>query len=283
MMSESLLDQRLEIETPERVVIVHDLAGIGSRFSAGMIDVACLLIPWSLAFCGVLIVSPAPVDDRGEWKAEETQAVVFAAIGVCYAILWLYFLLFETLWSGQTPGKRALRLRVVSVHGGPATAGAVILRNVLRVVDSLPTGIPPFLGGVSMFVSARAQRLGDLAAGTVVVRERRESFRVPMTRDAADGASEEFSAADLEEVDRFLERRHEMIASNRRRHAARIASDLRERYTLPVPDPVATRGLWSPDESLLGLIGARRTPRELRDLAAPSAERPAPPLRSDVP
>jgi uncharacterized RDD family membrane protein YckC len=258
----SLLDQRLEIETPERVVIVHDLAGIGSRFAAGLVDACILSIPWCGASCALMAVMPL----SNEMNAEELQAIGMALGGVCYAILWLYYLFFESVWGGRTPGKRMLRLRVMSVHGGPAPVSSVILRNVLRVVDSLPTGLIPFVGGVSMFLSSRAQRIGDLAAGTVVVRERQESLRVPARREGDEGPSEQVSAADLEEVDRFLVRRSELLPDARARIAGAICSRLVARYALPAGDP----------EKVLGLIGARRTPSQIRDLAGPRPV-PAPP------
>lgn len=253
---ENLLDQRLEIETPERVVLVHDLAGVGSRFAAGTIDACILTVPW----CGALCVAVAAVPGGNATTPEELQSVGMAFVGVCYAILWLYFLVFETTWGGRTPGKRALRLRVMSVHGGPAPFSAIVLRNVLRIVDSLPTLIPPFAGGVVMFLTRRSQRIGDLVAGTVVVRERPETLRVPFVRDATAAQGDEVSAADLAEVDRFLARRRELLAEPRADLAGRLAERMRETYALPPGNP----------ETLLGLLGARRSPREIRDLAGPS-------------
>ncbi|MCE9637975.1 MAG: RDD family protein [Planctomycetes bacterium] len=302
----SLLDQRLEIETPERVVITHDLAGIGSRFAAGTIDACFLIIPWCGAVC--VLAAMMPMSMRGgEPKPEELQALGMATVGVCYAIFWLYFLLFETFGGGRTPGKRILKLRVMSVHGGPAPASAVVLRNVVRVVDSIPTLILPVLGGIVMFTTKRAQRIGDLVAGTVVVRERIEALRLP-SRGGAGGAKtasatnsfflplpgmlvygsvpreqpnpeflagaagasanasasvDELTATEIAEVDRFLVRRGELNNVSRTAIAAQICGRLRDRYALPPGDA----------EKILGLLGARRTPQQVRDLAGPAFAR----------
>lgn len=302
---ESLLDQRLEIETPERVVITHDLAGIGSRFAAGTIDACFLIIPWCGAFCVMAAVMPAAAGPGGEFKQEEMQALGMATMGVCYAIFWLYFLLFETFGGGRTPGKRILKLRVMSAHGGPAPASSIVLRNVVRVVDSIPTLILPVLGGIVMFTTKRAQRIGDLVAGTVVVRERVEALRLPssggpagaravsgssqfivplpgmlvhgsMPREQPNaefvaGASgsagpatqsvDELTPVELAEVDRFLARRSELLHAARTAIAAQICGRLRERYALPPGD----------SEKILGLLAARRTPRQIRDLAGPAS------------
>ena len=264
----SLLDQRLEIETPERVVIVQDLAGIGSRFAAGLVDACILLVPWIFVSCAFAFAAP----HSGQVNQEEMQSLGMAVVGICYAILWLYYLLFESLWGGRTPGKRMLKLRVMSVHGGPAPVSAIVLRNLLRIVDSMPTLILPAVGGVTMFVTRRAQRIGDLAAGTVVVRERQESLRVPTARSAASAdPANEVSAADLEEIDRFIVRRSELLPDVRTRIAARLCERMRAAYGLPPGAP----------ETVLGLLGARRTPAQIRDLAGPGLGAPPAPVAID--
>lgn len=252
----SLLDERLEIETPERVVIAHDLAGIGSRFAAGTIDAAILLLPWCAAGCVVVVVA----DVSGEMKPEEMMALGMALVGAIVAILFLYYIGFELLMRGQTPGKRALKLRVVSVHGGQAGSGAIVLRNVLRLVDMLPAVIVHFLGGVVMFLNRRNQRIGDLAAGTVVVRERPEELR--RQRIAAPpppGADVPVDSATLDAIRSFLARRYEMRPIVRAEVASRLLTRVAETHEIPRGDP----------ETLLGLLGAGRTPKELRDMAGP--------------
>src|SRR4029079_4673215 len=108
---------------------------------------------------------------------------LLAALGslLAFAILWGYYIAFELLWNGQSPGKRAIGLRVVREGGRPITFVGSAVRNLIRIVDFLPAlyGI----GVVVMFVDRRSRRLGDLAGGTLVVKERRgvtlESLTAP--------------------------------------------------------------------------------------------------------
>ena len=86
-----------------------------------------------------------------------------------FLLYYGYFAAFEALWGGQTPGKRAVGLRVISVTGQPITTFDALLRNLLRIVDQMP-GIYA-VGVLSIFFTSRNQRLGDLVAGTVVVQE----------------------------------------------------------------------------------------------------------------
>ena len=105
----------------------------------------------------------------GEW--------LFAVIWAVVAVLLFdgYFILFELLMHGQTPGKKAMKIRVMRDDGTPVTANEVLVRNILRLVDFLPFGYA--LGAVVMFPSPLSKRLGDLAAGTIVVKEGQLDYR----------------------------------------------------------------------------------------------------------
>ncbi len=147
----------LAIITPEGISFSLPLAGPVTRFIAWLIDVACImaatfLVNTSLAVLGVI--------NLDLFRAITLVAYFLISIGYCMAAEWY--------WRGQTIGKRLLKLRVVDVQGLRLRPSQVVIRNLLRFVDSLPSFY--FLGGVSCFVSRYAQRLGDLAANTVVVR-----------------------------------------------------------------------------------------------------------------
>lgn len=151
----------LVVATPEHVSFRLETAGLGSRFAAQVIDV---LVLWGLFIAlGLVSAGIARFLD-----APDVAAIVLALAG--FALFWGYWILPEALWSGRTVGKRALHLRVVDARGGPISPGQAIVRNLLRIVDFLPASYA--VGMVAIFVSRRNQRLGDLAAGTVVVRER---------------------------------------------------------------------------------------------------------------
>jgi uncharacterized RDD family membrane protein YckC len=151
----------LVVATPERVSFSYETANLGSRFVAQLIDLAVLL--------GMLLGLSGVAVAIGIWTNDETVPALLLLIGG-FAIFWGYFIVSEAVWSGQTLGKRALRLRAVDVRGGPIGVGQALIRNLVRPIDFLPAYY--LIGAIAIFVSERNQRLGDLAAGTVVVRER---------------------------------------------------------------------------------------------------------------
>jgi uncharacterized RDD family membrane protein YckC len=150
----------LVVATPERVAFRFETAGLGSRFAAQLVDLLVL----SAVMVALGLVAFGIAGLTGSSTAAE---LVFVVVG--FLLFWAYWILPEALWSGRTLGKHLLHLRVVDARGGPLTAGQAIVRNLLRIVDFLPTSYA--VGAVVMFASPRNQRLGDLAAGTVVVRE----------------------------------------------------------------------------------------------------------------
>lgn len=150
---------RLEIETPDHVVLRYQLAGAGNRGFAAIVDFLIAVILMSaigFGFQALTTIDPT-LDDWSGWVA------FFELL-----VAWLYFVLLEWLWNGQTIGKRLFGLRVISEDGEPARFVAVIVRNLVRVVDFLP--LLYGFGVVTLIVSSRSQRLGDYAGGTFVVR-----------------------------------------------------------------------------------------------------------------
>lgn len=160
------------IETPEHVELERRLAGIGSRFIAGLLDtllIAAMLLAAFLALLLIGVFTWVGGLTGGGFADEVVGLMVAIWIAVVFLIVWGYFVFFELRTNGQSPGKKQQKIRVVKASGGPITFTDVAIRNLLRVVDFLPG----FYGvaGVVMFLSRKVQRLGDLAAGTVVVSE----------------------------------------------------------------------------------------------------------------
>ncbi|MEO8029845.1 MAG: stage II sporulation protein M [Gemmatimonadota bacterium] len=158
--------QHVLVETPEHVTLDYEIAGLGSRALAAIAD-HLLLAVWMIAVAwgaGYLI----------HWSKGLGTLVYVAVI---FASVWGYFALFEGLRGGQTPGKRWVGIRVVMDTGHPVTLPAAILRNLLRVADILPG--PYFVGAVMVGIHPKARRLGDLVAGTIVVRDRPHEARLP--------------------------------------------------------------------------------------------------------
>src|SRR5690349_9786712 len=171
------MDDRYTIDTPENIEFAYDIAGIGSRFLAAMIDTLLIGIAETIVILIVGLTSSA----LGLRAAESLLAALGALLA--FAILWGYYIVFELLWSGQSPGKRAIGLRVVREGGRPITFVGSAIRNLIRIVAFLPAlyGI----GVLVMFVDRRSRRLGDLAGGTLVVKERRNVTLASLTASGA--------------------------------------------------------------------------------------------------
>jgi hypothetical protein len=154
-----------------------------------------------------------------------------------FLIYYGYFALFESIWNGQTPGKRAIGLRVIHASGRPVSVFEAILRNIVRVADQLP-GIYA-IGIVCVFVTRRSQRLGDLAAGTVVVHERAPE-PADFARDAPAApppsrhGAEKLTADEMAVIDLFFRRREQLAVFDRERAARKIAARMRERLEISV-------------------------------------------------
>ena len=162
---------QLSIETPEQVALEFPIAGIGSRFVALLLDHIIQFGTLFVLFLLVVSISAA-AGDRGMEKLAGKWFIA-GVIFVVFLIIWGYFVLFEALWHGQTPGKRAMKLRVIKDAGRQITLFEALARNLLRFVDYMPS---LYLAGViTMLANKRNKRLGDLAAGTIVVHERVEA------------------------------------------------------------------------------------------------------------
>lgn len=165
------IDTSAEVETPEHVRFHHQLAGPARRALAYLID---LLVRGAVLFVLFIIFAIA-----GIASGEELQGLSFGVMAVVYfAVEWGYFVLFETIWSGRSPGKKALRLRVITDTGRPLHYLDSLLRNLLRAADMLPNLYA--LGLVVMGRDHRFRRLGDMVAGTMVVVEERHDVAGPI-------------------------------------------------------------------------------------------------------
>lgn len=228
--------EKLNIDTPEQIALEFSLATVGSRFLALAVD---SLIQLSAAAILLLIVG------LGTWASSLTSTaarpwvLAVFVLGI-FVINFGYFAVFESLWNGQTPGKRVIGLRVIHVSGRPVSVFEAILRNVVRIADQLP-GIYA-IGIVSVFLTERSQRLGDLAAGTVVVHERTaapEAHVFAAETPAPAGVATQHGASKLtaEEVsiiEMFFRRRGQLDGYSRIRRAHDISARVRRRLEVTV-------------------------------------------------
>jgi uncharacterized RDD family membrane protein YckC len=224
---------QLTIDTPEQIALEFPLAGVGSRFLALAYDTllqAAVILGLGIvgAIVGLVLVPASGRPTLGLWLL-----AILLLLG--FVIYTGYFALFETIWNGQTPGKRQVGLRVIDVSGRPITAYAAILRNLLRLVDQLP-GFYAF-AIVSVLLTERHQRLGDLAAGTVVVHDRLETrAAVPSGEARVRLGGQRLTVAELALVEGFLRRRDDLDPVVRLQTARQIADRLTERLGLAHAD-----------------------------------------------
>jgi uncharacterized RDD family membrane protein YckC len=167
-----------EVVTTEKVPFSYRVAGLGSRFLAWLLDAAAVVV---LAFAGLLFANALEAGRQGAGLA-----VFFLWL---FVLQWGYFLLFEWLWQGQTPGKWVLGVRVLDLRGTAINFYQSAVRNLLRAVDALPLPLPVWCG-VLGFATAAAdrtnRRLGDLAAGTLVVHVERRPAPLRVLQDAGE-------------------------------------------------------------------------------------------------
>jgi uncharacterized RDD family membrane protein YckC len=157
------MEERYQVSTPENISFNFDVAGIGSRFMAALVDVAIYgVISIAAGLITLQIINRLDDDHL-------ISVIVAVYTGLDFVLYWGYYILFEIIWGGQSPGKRLLKLRVVRLDGTPADAGQIVMRNIGRLVDIFPGFYA--VGVITMFLNDQSRRLGDLAAGTLVVRE----------------------------------------------------------------------------------------------------------------
>lgn len=224
------MDESYQLTTPENVPISYELAGVGSRFVAALLDgliiAATQVGLFVLAGIAALILSG---------RQPGLAALAFAlALLAAVAVFLVYDLLFEIVWNGQTPGKRATGIRVVRDDGSPITAIAAVVRNVVRLVDFLP--VYYITGTAAMLIDHKTRRLGDLAAGTIVVKERGDVAADRLTLAAvvprqdepvvADAAPEDVSRLSYDDyylIKEYLLRRDQLAPAPAHELAVRIA------------------------------------------------------------
>lgn len=214
--------QHLEIETPEHVVIDYEIAGIGSRALAAFVDSVIVG-----ALMGALIY-------LATYAGPLLGPAIFPVVGLAlFAVLWGYFALFEGFRDGQTPGKRWMGIRVIRDTGHAVTLREAAARNLLRIADFLP---PPYLlGALLVAFHPRGKRLGDLVAGTVVVRDEPHHALTIAPDESAARAPEGAGAPRLSDEEfrvlrEFVQRAPQLPAAVRARLAAQLAARIADRF-----------------------------------------------------
>lgn len=251
-------EEFLNIDTPENVVFGYEIVGIGSRFIAGLIDNLIIFI-----VLGIFTLVLVAIGN----SASETMRGILVAIGILISFIffWGYYIYFEVRKNGRSPGKEFAHIRVIRQDGTPITLTESIVRNLVRIIDFFPGGYG--LGIVTMFIDGQSRRLGDIIAGTVVVRdeesvtlnslqEKRPS--VPLSTHNNEEELQRWPVHLLEEDDvrlaeEFLRRQSEL--SNRYDMAYGIAKTLLVKMNMPTTEAVFRLNAL---RSIEGIVAAYR-------------------------
>ncbi len=234
-------DETLDIQTPENVAFGYQIAGIGSRFLATLLDTLFIIL-LEIAIIIVRAILLAALDQSS--FGNDISPWVVALFGLISFLFYSgYYVLFEMLWNGQTPAKRWMGLRVICRDGTPITLSESLIRNLARLVDFLPFAYG--VGLITMFIDKQSRRLGDLAAGTLVVHDRapisiqelsvkREVHLRPWAKVDLDGFPfERLTENDLNLIEGFLQRRAQL--THRDQLAVQLLNTLHQRLGLPAP------------------------------------------------
>ncbi len=270
--SDQLSADQLQIDTPELVSIEMPLAGIGSRFVALLVD----YLIWTAGILVIVVLYTYLLPGIGAFSKVSMQWAVALRIFIFFLFNWGYFTLFEAFWNGRTPGKRVARIRVIQRSGQAIGLFESMARNLIRYVDQIPFFYA--VGVITMFATRQHQRLGDLAAGTLVVRDRpletplwgesgtrtftartfNSSRQIPEPHMAytlpATGIAK-LSPADLAVLEGFFSRRLDMSLPTRQTLAQRISAAIQAKSGLEPPAGASV-------ETFLEI-----TARQLRDVA----------------
>lgn len=245
------MGRMLEIVTPEHVAIRYELAGFGARGVAASIDVIVQLLFTTLALA--LLATLSWLNLMPPFWESITTDLLFVLLIFGYTFIFLgYHIVFETLWNGETPGKRALQLRVIKDGGYPVDFRAVVIRNLIRLVDMMP-GVPPIMlsyavAFVAVALNPQYKRLGDMAAGTLVVRHRTGDDARARILGMGDAVTyrllepvhltqiARLTRDEFRMITQFLDRSDELPLSLRVTFAERLATPLITRLAFHLPE-----------------------------------------------
>ncbi len=248
------LDTDVAIETPEHIVLRYRLAGPARRLVAYLIDLLICYATLSAVAIAVLLASAGATGVAGAAQ-EAFGAGVGLLLLLLFAIQWVYFAALEA-WRGRTPGKAALGMRVVTTAGRPIGVRASVLRNVLRAADALPlaysAGCLSIAALVSMSVTKRFQRLGDLVAETMVVIPERARSTIPVLLSPPAQPSEQAALSndarldpdERQAIEMFLRRKDQLGRARELELAEMIAPMLGERFGSRHADPSRALALF---------------------------------------
>lgn len=242
------LFNRVTLVTPESVELEFTLAGIGSRALALAIDYSILGVTLAAFWIGFLVFSSQLLNYLTRLNANVSSAPIWLiaiALLITFMLTAGYFVYFEVMWQGQTPGKRFAKIRVIREDGRPAGLPQAFLRTLLRPIDDIL-----FIGVFFILFNRREKRIGDLVAGTLVVQEERPGAKMPiaLSAEAQELAIElpqivnlsQLSPDDFATIKEYLERRKFMEPQARSSLSLDLARQARKLVSLQAIPPKLT-------------------------------------------
>ncbi len=245
------MSEQYIIDTPENISFGYDVAGIGSRFLAALIDTLIQSTLYVFLFVVFALVQTLPL----RLPRELTALAPVILLVALFIVQFGYFMFFELITGGQTPGKRLFNLRVIKENGYPLAPIDSVIRNLIRIIDFFPFAYG--IGVIAMFLNDRAKRLGDFAAGTLVVKLRDEVKLSSLQSPTVSGYAPELPGienlreSDVELIESFLQRRTQLRDSGTL--AGTIARNIRARINSP---EVEQRAAYISHEEFLKQVAA---------------------------
>lgn len=249
--------KRVCLQTPESIELDFALAGIGSRTLAWVIDQMLIYLSLALltlggAYIYIYAIYPAVLENLPQTSDEINQWTIALYLLLSFVLYNGYYIIFETLWQGQTPGKRVGQIRVVRDNGQPIGMKEAALRSLLQTVDFSLL----FIGAFLIAFSRSEKRLGDMAAGTLVIQDEQNRRQTAPLPEQTDSASQRIAQALLQSgnlrdltpdqyltIRDFLQHRHELATEPRQRSASKLAAQVKAVVLAPehpTPDVQAT-------------------------------------------
>ncbi len=235
------MSRRINIVTPENIEISYELAGVGSRFVAVLIDHLIQIAAIILIGLGISYVNRSFIHSLTGGQA--TLFVEAVAVLAIFAIFSGYFVFFELIWAGRTPGKRIVGLQLIRDGGYAIDPYSSFVRNIVRLVDLMP---PLYgIGIISIFISSDYKRLGDYAAGTLVIKVRAPASLDQKVRGPASPAVVHFmtmvrnidslTADEFAVIRRFVQRRHELDIAAQAQIGMKLALPIVQKLKVEAP------------------------------------------------
>jgi uncharacterized RDD family membrane protein YckC len=227
----------IEIETPEKIVFTYAVSSTGTRIFSYTIDVIIQFL--TIVILIIIVYAVSGFNLANELRYNVSGLLVAFLYLVYFFIQWGYYILFEVIMGGQSPGKKLMKIRVIRTNGEPLDFATIVLRNLLRVVDAFP--FYHLIGGLVSIVDKLSRRVGDIVADTIVVKEMefnlkepdfRTVFRTLIQREKFSLLHKKLNEEQLYILRRFLNEKNSLTEEKQNEIALRLAKSVKKRLEI---------------------------------------------------